>query len=74
MTEKHFTDVFKFMRRPPISDMDLQALADDQLEERERQKLLGALELDEEARERYERLLEQKKLIQLWWMRGARDH
>jgi GrpB-like predicted nucleotidyltransferase (UPF0157 family) len=50
-----------------ISDQDLEALVDGQLDIQTASRLEDALRSDSDARRRYQALKEQKRLLQLWW-------
>lgn len=53
--------------RAAISDLDLQALADGELESQVAEELQARLLHDSVARRRYRDLLEQKRLLMMWW-------
>lgn len=50
-----------------ISDMDLQALVDDELDSSRRYQVMAAIKEDEKAQRRFEELCRQKELLRLWW-------
>lgn len=50
-----------------ISDIDLQALVDGALDEKDANTLKALIENDSAARTRYRELLEQKRLLIAWW-------
>jgi len=50
-----------------ISDLDLQALADNALSPEERSALMERVQKSPEAQERLDDLLHQKKSIKAWW-------
>ncbi len=49
------------------TDYDLQALVDNELEYERAKNVRRYVQTDPVAAERYEELLQQKKLLQLWW-------
>ncbi len=51
-----------------ITDMDIQALVDNQLSGFDKLRVLEHIELNEMARLRYEALIEQKALLRRWWI------
>lgn len=50
-----------------ITDLDLQALVDGELPESKQAELRRRVEADDLLRARYRELLEQKRLLALWW-------
>lgn len=50
-----------------ISDLDIQSLVDGGLAPRREVELRRAIESDDSLRVRYRELLEQKRLLALWW-------
>lgn len=53
--------------RAAISDLDLQALVDGELDPAAADRLQAQLTHDSVARRRYLDLLEQKRLLMMWW-------
>lgn len=51
----------------PITDQDIQALADGALSGADRELVCAAVEASSSLRGRYEELLRQKTLLQAWW-------
>lgn len=50
-----------------FSELDIQALIDNEMDWEEQKQLLFHLESDETLKKKYHSLLEQKHLIQRWW-------
>jgi hypothetical protein len=55
------------MTTVPITEFEVQALIDSQLNWEEEKRVRKELETNVHLREYYEMLLEQKKLLVLWW-------
>lgn len=51
----------------PITDLDIQALVDNELDEEEKQRVTKFIRSNHGARERYEELKLQKTLLNQWW-------
>lgn len=51
---------------PPITDLDIQALIDDELDGEEEKRVRAFIENNQYAKKRYNELTEQKALIQKW--------
>ena len=56
-----------------ITDMDIQALVDNQLDWEEEKRVRRHLFQSPDAQRRYEDLRNQKQLLQLWWQ-GRKHH
>lgn len=52
-----------------LTDQDIQALLDNELSSEDELKVMEALKEDSEMLRRYMAMRQQKKLLQLWWMR-----
>ena len=50
-----------------ITDADIQALIDNELDRENEKRVRSCLEKNRKAQERYETLKHQKDLIKLWW-------
>lgn len=56
-----------------VTDYDIQALIDGELEGDQKQHVLAHIENDKAARQRYEELSHQKRLLQEWWVDNNRS-
>ncbi len=56
-----------------ISDEDIQALVDDELSEKDAAHVRQFIHRHSWAEERYEELVEQKRLLKQWWLE-KKDH
>ncbi len=54
-----------------ISDFDIQALIDNELDWEEEKRVKSAIDKDAKFIERYKILKDQKKLLQNWWKHGV---
>lgn len=54
------------------SDLEIQALADNELEEPRRTAVLNELSRNRQLRNRYEDLCHQRDLLRMWWSSAAR--
>lgn len=50
-----------------ITDTDIQALIDNELDHESEQRVRTCLNQNRKAKERYETLKQQKELLKLWW-------
>ena len=50
-----------------ITDLDIEALVDHELSTEERQRMYTVLRHDPDLLRKYDRLMTQKKLLQMWW-------
>jgi anti-sigma factor RsiW len=50
-----------------ITDLDIQALADNELSRADAERVRNYIEKNPEAHERYEEILRQKELLKRWW-------
>lgn len=50
-----------------ITDMDIQALIDNELDHDSEKRVRSCLQNNSKAKERYETLKHQKELLKLWW-------
>ena len=57
-----------------FSDLDIQALVDGELSEEDEVKLRRYLKENKSAQNRYQELLDQKKLLQFWWAETRSYH
>ena len=55
------------MGESTISDIDIQALVDGELDQHQEEHVRRILQTDSAARARYRELLEQKRLLIAWW-------
>jgi len=56
-----------------ITDMDIQALVDNQLDWEDEKRVRRHLFQSPDAQRRYEELRQQKQVLQLWWA-GRKQH
>lgn len=61
------------MERAPLSDFDIQAYIDNELEWERAKAVLAQIESDPALRKRYETLLQMKHSIQNWWRETRRN-
>lgn len=50
-----------------VSDQDIQALVDDELKHEDAKRVMRSINENKSARQRYEQLIEQKRLLKMWW-------
>lgn len=50
-----------------VTDFDIQALVDGELDDREKERVERYIESHSDAQKRYKTLLEQKHMLQIWW-------
>lgn len=62
------------MSHQTITDFDIQALVDNELEWEQEKSIRAYLEVTPEAKRRYEELCRQKRLLQEWWSKGGFSH
>lgn len=55
------------MERAPLSDFDLQAYLDSELDWERAKNVLAYIESNPSARQRYEELQKQKLMLREWW-------
>lgn len=55
------------MKTDALTDYDIQALVDDELPHEEAKEILTLIERNPMVQKRYQELLEQKRLLKLWW-------
>lgn len=55
------------MEKTPLSDFDIQAYIDNELEWERAKTVLAQIEADPKLRQRYESLLALKHQVQNWW-------
>lgn len=55
-----------------MSDMDIQALVDGQLDKAGRDRVRRLIEQDAQAAQRYEDLMKQKYMLSRWWTEKQR--
>lgn len=56
-----------------VSDLEIQALVDNELSEKEKSRIHSMIKNLLWAQQRYDDLVNQKKLLQLWW-NNSTDH
>lgn len=55
------------MARGKVTDYDIQALVDDELEYEEAKRIRDHIERFPEAKKRYLELFSQKNILKMWW-------
>jgi len=58
----------------PVTDYDLQALVDNELDHEEEKRIRAYIEQDFSARKRYDELVKQKKAVMQWWQDSHKAH
>lgn len=61
------------MRTYGVTDYDIQALVDNELEHEDAERVRQHIERSNNARQRYEQLLKQKALLMSWWTNGSKN-
>jgi hypothetical protein len=62
------------MMNQSVTDFDIQALADDELEWEEAKRVRAHLDTNPDAQRRYNELCRQKNLLKVWWKRTTPIH
>ncbi len=55
------------MNTKTVTDLDIQALADNELSRADAERVRNYIEHNPEAHERYEEILRQKEMLKDWW-------
>lgn len=64
-----FNDCGLLMARGAVTDYDIQALVDDELEEEKASAVRAHLEHNPAAKKRYLDLFAQKNILKIWWQK-----